>query len=115
MSCQKSILETLIIGIVINATASFQSTSQWQGFQATDNMDRSFCSLALFLFNVILVVNGENKGIQCFIPGECLDSQVLAYEQIDRPKECLHYCQVKSKIYHLLSGSLMSLIGDGGL
>ena len=40
-------------------------------------------------------VAAVDEGIQCFIPGECLDSQTLELTSTNTSTECLKVCQVR--------------------
>eukprot|EP00095_Tigriopus_kingsejongensis_P006522 maker-scaffold172_size289735-snap-gene-1.33 protein:Tk06522 transcript:maker-scaffold172_size289735-snap-gene-1.33-mRNA-1 annotation:"similar to H28G03.4" len=59
----------------------------------------------------------QSPGIQCFVPGECLDSQILDTVSTNSSRTCLHHCQkiqgcewftfyADSKICTSLSGCL---------
>ena len=52
----------------------------------------------LSVLSLLSLLAGETEaqtvGIQCFVPGECLDSQILDIAVLNNSKDCLHHCQV---------------------
>ena len=59
---------------------------------------------ALFAAVFVYSAAGMGSGLQCFVEGECRDSQMLDFSKVNNSQECLKRCQVRSRKRNLSRG-----------
>ena len=60
--------------------------------------------ILLFLLALPYEALGDvGGGLQCFVPGECLDSMMVDALPLKKPRDCLHHCQVLYLLYYILN------------